>query len=265
MQRQPWFEIHDSPWFPGYFRDLVTDALESVWNANRTYHPVAGRLRAALQESGAACVVDLCSGGGGPWPALYNEVAAGWPLSVQLTDLHPHAGLAGRTSTPPASSSSGLAPVSQSIDARNVPAELTGFRTIFSSFHHFDPDDARALLADAFARREGIAVFEAAHRNARTMLLIAGVPLLAMRTAARARPVRWSRLLFTWLLPVVPTVLYIDGLLSCLRSYSLDDLRELTAGLDGPHYRWQIGEQPGQPIPIRYLIGTPLPASNSGR
>jgi hypothetical protein len=42
-----------------------------------------------------------------------------------------------------------------------------------------------------------------------------------------------------------------------LRSYSLEDLRELTAGLSAPDYDWQIGDERSGRVPIRYLIGTP--------
>ena len=30
MQRQPWFEVHDSRFFPRLLRDLLTDALEAM-------------------------------------------------------------------------------------------------------------------------------------------------------------------------------------------------------------------------------------------
>lgn len=257
MQRQSWFEIHDSPWFPAYLRDLVTEALEAIWNTNRTYDPIAGRLRDALRRSGSRTVIDLCSGGGGPWPALYDSIADGQPLSVQLTDRYPHAGFAA-DSCDPGSAPAGISACSQSVDARCVPENLRGFRTIFSSFHHFSPDAARAMLADAFNRREGIAVFEVARRTPWTLISVAGVAALALRTAVTKRPLRPARLLFTFLLPVIPLTLWVDGLLSCLRSYSLDDMRELTAGLTAPDYAWDLGEEHRGTVPIRYLIGTPL-------
>jgi hypothetical protein len=265
MQRQRWFEIHDSPWFPGFLRDLVTESLEAVWNATGTYRPIAPRLREALRAAGTTSVVDLCSGGGGPWPGLHDELAAGSPLHLRLTDRYPNARLlAGLNGDAPDSSASARSSISlqmEPVDARAVPVELHGFRTVFSSFHHFDPGVARAILADAFARREGIAIFEGARRDAWTMTAVLAVPFLALREAAVARPARFSRILWTWIVPVVPAILLIDGILSCLRSYSLDDLRELTTGLSAPDYTWQVGDEGGGRIPIRYLIGTPLRTS----
>jgi hypothetical protein len=251
MRRQRWFEIHDQPWFPAYFRDLTTEALEAIWNENRTYAPIAGRLREAVRRSGSHRIIDLCSGGGGPWAGLYDEVAAGEPITLCLTDFYPNARMLCRTAT-------GAVTVwTKSVDARHVPTELHGFRTIFSSFHHFDPEAARAMLADAFEQREGIGVFEGARRSAWTMLAVTAVPFLGFRAALTARPFRWDRFLWSCLVPVVPAVLWIDGLLSCLRSYSLEDLQELTAGLSASDYTWQIGDEGGGRVPIRYLVGVP--------
>jgi hypothetical protein len=107
-------------------------------------------------------------------------------------------------------------------------------------------------------RHEGIAVFEAAKRSLRTIFATGVVPLLCWYVTPRIRPFRWSRILWTYLLPVVPFTVFADGILSCLRAYSLEDLRELTHGLGGEEYRWEIGEQDGGRIVITYLIGRPL-------
>jgi hypothetical protein len=251
MRRQRWFEIHDQPWFPASLRDRVTEGLEAVWNGNRTYAPIAGLLRAAVRASGARQIVDLCSGGGGPWQGLYPEVAGGEPLTVWLTDLYPNSLLARD-----AGRNGWLAVRRDPVDARSVPADLPGFRTLFSAFHHFDPESARAMLADAFEHRQGIGIFESARCTPGTLLAVNAVPLLGLREAARARPVLFRRLLWTFFVPVVPITLWIDGWLSCLRSYSLADLKELTEGLAADDYAWEIGEAGGL-VPIRYLIGCP--------
>ena len=74
------------------------------------------------------------------------------------------------------------------------------------------------------------------------------------------RPFRWSRLLWTYLIPLVPVVTLFDGLVSCLRTYTVRELRELTERLDANDYHWEIGTVKGKttPIPITYLIGVPI-------
>jgi hypothetical protein len=84
-----------------------------------------------------------------------------------------------------------------------------------------------------------------------------GTPVRALLLAPFIRPFRWSRLLWTYLVPALPLVLLFDVIVSCLRVYSGPELRDLTAGLD--RYRWDIGTVRGKwmPIPISYLIGVP--------
>jgi hypothetical protein len=254
MRRKEWFELHDHRLFPRFLRDLVTDALEAVWNRTNSYRVIVPRLRAAMDDAGVERIVDLCSGGGGPWLRLRHEFATddGFPISISLTDKYPNYEAFTR-----ASALGGLDFCSAPVDAMRIPAELNGFRTIFSSFHHFNPEEARAMLADAVAQQQGIAVFEAAKRNLSTMAATFAMPFLGWYLTPGIRPFGWSRMIWTYLLPVVPFTLLVDGLLSCLRTYSLDDLRELTDGLGGKDYRWEMGEERGGRIGIVYLIGRP--------
>jgi len=60
----------------------------------------------------------------------------------------------------------------QPVDGTRVPEELSGFRTMFSAFHHFRLEEARAVLANAVRKRQGIAVFEGTHHSAVAMLLM---------------------------------------------------------------------------------------------
>ncbi|MGH7607197.1 MAG: class I SAM-dependent methyltransferase, partial [Gemmatimonadales bacterium] len=101
------------------------------------------------------------------------------------------------------------------VDARAVPAALDGFRTLFTSFHHFRPAEARAILADAVARRQGIAIFEAVRRAPLDIALVAFTGLAMLAAAPFIRPFRWSRLAWTYLPPVLPLVGTFDGIVSC--------------------------------------------------
>lgn len=254
MDRKPWFELHDSPRFPRFLRDMVTDGLEHTWNTLGMYRSIAGLLERAVAESGARQVVDLCSGGGGPWLSLARELkdAHGHPVGVVLTDKFPNLAAFERTRK----ISGGRIQFSRDpVDARAVGESLRGFRTVFSSFHHFTPEAARAMLADAFERREGIGVFELAQPKVKTVALCFGMPALNWLLTPGMRPLGWRRVVWTYLLPVIPFTLWLDGILSCLRSYSLSDMRELVRGLEAADYRWEIGEAGKGKARVAYLVG----------
>src|SRR6202050_4412986 len=149
--------------------------------------------------------------------------------------------------------------IRDSVDATEIPGHLNGFRTLFSSFHHLNPEEARLLLQDSAKKRQAIGIFEASARHSLTLLAVLFLPIGAWLFVPFRRPFRWSRLLWTYLIPVIPFVLFFDGLIFCLRSYSLGELHDVAEGLVGGGYRWEIGEQPGGLLPVRitYLFGWP--------
>ncbi len=71
------------------------------------------------------------------------------------------------------------------------------------------------------------------------------------------RPFRLSRLLLTYLIPIIPLITLFDGIVSCLRTYSPTDLRELLDEASPGVYTWYIGEDPIRfsPVPMTYLVG----------
>lgn len=249
-------EIHEQPWLPSLLRDEITDALQSLFGFLRAYQPIAARLGSAASAAGARRFVDLCSGGGGPWLWLQREARTlqNGPLPVCLTDRFPNLQAFERAK---ALSHGAIDYARESIDARNLPASLSGFRTIFSSFHHFTPMQASAILEDAVANRQGIGIFEMARRRPRTILFTFLVPLGFLLTAPFARPFRLSRIVFTYLIPITPMVLWIDGALSCLRAYVPSELSSLSSRITAPGYVWEVGETSDGIMCITYLLGYP--------
>jgi len=81
------------------------------------------------------------------------------------------------------------------------------------------------------------------------------VPVVAQMSPRLVVPL--SRLVWTYLPPVLPIVGLFDGIVSCLRTYSPTELRELSRGLDS--YDWEIGEKRNgwSPLVVTYLVGVP--------
>jgi hypothetical protein len=146
-----------------------------------------------------------------------------------------------------------------------VPQRLTGFRTILTAFHHFQPADARAILASAVRAGQGIAIFEAAARTPRVLGMVLGMPLAVWLLTPLIRPFRWSRLFWTYVLPVIPAAMMFDGLVSCLRIYTPDEMKAMALDVRGDAFDWEAGiaYSPGSMVPLPYLIGIPRDASDS--
>ena len=258
MPRLHLFELHDARWFPAVWRDLLTDFLSFFEATFRPYRVVAAQLWPALQRCHAAAIVDLGSGAGQSVLGARNDIERdyGADVAVILTDKYPNVD-AFRAATRCASGR--ITWVEESVDATDVPESLRGFRTLFSSFHHFDERAATRVLADAVAKRQGIGVFEFTERNPWIWgLPMVALPLFVWLVTPFMRPFRWRRLLWTYLVPVVPVVAVLDGIVSVLRSYSPAELAALTAHLGSPEYVWETGRvRSFGALRITFLLGWP--------
>lgn len=255
MRRIHLFELEDQPWFPKTIRDAGTDFLRFVAEVVKPYSPVVPRLRRAITATGSDSILDLCSGGAGPILAIQEELAAGGlEIPVTITDKFPN-----RPAFEHAQrrSAGKVNFVDEPVDASSVPPNLGGFRTLFTSLHHFRPEAAKQILQDAVDQRCPIGVFEMTERSLSPILAIPVLPVALLAMTPFIRPFRWSRLLWTYLIPIVPIFIIWDAFVSCLRTYSVRELRELVDALDCDGYSWEIGVDPARPAPVSYLIGYP--------
>jgi hypothetical protein len=253
MRRFQLFEIHEQRWFPEVLRDAVTDVLQFVLNLGQYGEIVAPLLEESLERAGTERIVDLCSGGGGPWPKLLGLLR--WPrrARVCLTDRFPNLRAFEKAKS---RTHEQLEFCAEPVDARRVPADLHGLRTLFNCFHHFAPNDARRIIADAARMGEGVAIFEVPSRGAAVLgpILMAAGALVFMPFV---RPFRVWLFAATYLVPVIPFVMWFDGTVSCLRAYTPAELKELSAEAAPEGYEWKSGtvRRAHTPVAVTYLLG----------
>jgi len=256
------FEWEDQPWLPAALRDCVTDHLRFTFGA-----PGAGNLRETiarivgppLGRSMADRIVDVCSGGGGPLPAVLPllERDLGRPIGATLTDRFPN-----RRAFERAEEESGgrIRGELASISAWDVPPSLGPFETLFTAFHHFDPDDAQAILADAARKRRTIVVVEPFRRREALLVGLGGF-LRGVILTPRVGRMTLARALWTYPVPISAAVLGWDGFVSCLRAYSADEMLSLARGAASDGYVWSAGVEPipGSPLglAVTWLVGEP--------
>jgi len=260
MHRLQLIEIGDQKWCPASIRNGITDYLgwfERFWNM---YKPIVPRLKEALRKLQSERVIDLCSGAGAPWVYLYKEFddLKEYTPTVLLTDLYPNCSAFEASSS---RSSGRILFSAEPVSATNVPTSLTGFRTMFSAFHHFSPAVAKSILHDAVRSKQGIAIFEITQRHPLVILPMCFSPFLVILSMPFVKPFRWLRLFWTYVIPAIPLAFMFDTIVSCLRTYSPQELRALIEDIsEGDTYRWDIGLQSlnDPTIGITYLIGYPV-------
>ena len=217
-----------------------------------------------MQSTNTNEIVDLCSGGMGPWFQLSKQLEqAGLSVNVTLTDKYPNPeSIQKWTET----SQQRIKYLAEPIDAMNVPKSLKGMRTLFEGFHHFKPDQAKSILQDAAEKRTAIGIFEASLKPPFGIILLLFSPLITIASyffmTPFMKPRTFPRFFWTYLIPIVPLATSWDGIVSLLRTYSPQELQELTASCPSKDYVWEMGyASTGTPIfSFTYLIGYPAKA-----
>ena len=258
MNRKQLFEIHDYDWFPKIWRDMITNILSNFELDNAMYAPVARLLAPLIKRNERFEIVDLCSGAGHPIVTVLDSMEddVSGRVSVTLTDLFPNVDAFEEIAQ---ASPDNVAYVAEPVDATAVPEKLSGFRTCFTAFHHFDHDTALAMLSDTVAKRQGIGIFEYTERR---LLRYVGLGVAfqlwllwrTLTTVPRDRKV----ILWTCIVPIVPLVFMWDAFASIMRTYSVAELEGLVAEVGDCGYVWEAGTAKTRwQFRVTYLIGYP--------
>ncbi len=239
MKRIHFFELGDQSWFPNELRRDGMELLAAMEDFAQSYRDSAK----ILSDLGGDSIVVLAAGSGGGIQSAVPHLKA----TITFTDLYPDERF---HETDQVKYERGP------VDATNVPSHLKGTRAIYTAFHHFKPELARKILEDAVRAKEPIAVFEVTERNVRSLILIWILPFLTLAITPFIRPFRWSRLLWTYLIPAIPLFVLFDGFVSCLRTYSKEELEAMTKDLT--EFEWHFTK-------LKTRFGLEHPSGYTGR
>ncbi len=251
LPRLQLFELMDFPWFPGWLRRYSTDVLLFSWRHFAPREEITRQLSSLVEPPSEGTLVDLCSGSGGFVTTLFEDLRqrSRRDLSLILTDLFPNRELEVKE---------GVRYWPEPVDVRAIDGRLTGVRTLFGSFHHFAPQQAREILLDAKRSGQPIAIYELTQRSVSYLFLIVLNSLFGtLLFTPFYRPFSWPRLLFTYLIPLIPLTLLFDGIVSVLRSYSEEEMLALAEDKSDDGYEWKSGVHGSMPPAIVYLTGVP--------
>lgn len=256
MRRRHWIELEDQPWFPASLRNCMTDLLNFFITFFRIYDPIVPILYKAIIASRSNKILDLCSGGSGAIIRIQNIMGEKYNYKIQVTlsDLYPNIYACARINKLIDYS---IFYLPEPTDATQVSSHLNGFRTLFTSFHHFDPESARKILINAVENQRGIAVFELSERALRGTLGPIISSLLIFLVTPFIRPFCVKRIFLTYIIPIIPIVYLFDGIMSQLRSYTPEEMLMLAREVCDGSYTWESGcaWHSFLPLRINYLVG----------
>ncbi|ORX83759.1 hypothetical protein K493DRAFT_239703 [Basidiobolus meristosporus CBS 931.73] len=262
------------------------------------YAAIFPTLVKTLELLRATTVCDLCSGGGGPTIKLARSMEKKLDIDVNfiLTDLYPNFSVIEHVNKKENNVMYCLHPVDALSLTRETLNQITssptqwgaGLRpvlpnenvlyTCFGSFHHFRPELAEEMLRNLltsirFEEDEesetynGILIAEMSFRNWRSILgVVFLLPLfiLLASTTVLFPHMTTIRFFYTFVLPVVPLTIVWDGVVSCLRTYTSEELlamaKKATEQSSSIEFEWEYGEIQCLPfglLGVNYFVGIP--------
>lgn len=110
------------------------------------------------------------------------------------------------------------------------------------SFHHFDDTLARGILKDTVDTGHGFAIFELQDRSFASAIsvLMLGVAAIAVAPLLALKRRSLTIFIFSCIIPVLPFVLVFDGLVSCLRTRTPEEVEALLRGCGADTSSWEM-------------------------
>lgn len=254
FRRRHLIELHEQPWFPEVWRDLFRAGLGKAFVVFGLSRECARAVDSFLDRHRVAEMLDLCSGSGelsADTLRRANESGRSPRCTLVMSDLYPD-----RRRWSAHDEASGF--VEAPLDYRTIRSDLPRTWMMLNSLHHLRPDELRDFLRSAVEAADGLVMIDRDARNWREMLMtVFVVPLAAaFITAFLVRPFRPRNLLWGLIVPVIPLVALLDGLVSNLRSYTVAELENVVEEL-GASFTWEIGRTPGGSgvPPMTYIFG----------
>jgi len=247
MKRLELFEFEDYKWLPSIIRSGATNLIIVFHKLLGTSDILAELILDMRSKVDFNQVVDLGSGSGGAMLECFkkvNEKNIDNPLNLILTDLYPNPNVVAEINNRKL----------PNIQYHSVPTNAThisevpsGLKTMIASFHHMSPAIAKQILKSSEDNMEPILIYELAKNNVPTLLWWILLPisliilfLMSLIMTPFVRPMRFSQLLFTYIIPIIPIVYAWDGQASLMRTYTFDDVKELIGDNENPIYKWEI-------------------------
>jgi hypothetical protein len=258
MKRIHLFEFEDLPYFPNWIRELMTRYIQTFHKILNTAGHLVPLVEKGLSHSTSLCIVDLCSGSGGPMIEVYKELKDKREyaqLKLTLTDLYPNQKVIKEIKR---GGDNGIQYLKNPVNANHVDPKLNGLRTIVSGLHHLKPNLAKKMLQNAKENKQPILVFEISDNSPPIILWWLAIPvafITSLFVTPLVRPMTWQQLVFTYLIPILPLFIAWDGAVSNARTYTLEDMHVLIGNNLDSDYNWEMGKIKGKGGNKLYLLG----------
>jgi hypothetical protein len=207
-------ELEDLRWFPSLLRNFQTTFIGFVVTRFGFYKPFIQYLN-NLQLSPKP-LTDLCSGSGEPAMYIFNQ--SNCFTGLLLTDKYPN--------TKPDTAK--IIYRQEPVDVLHMEFKPDSYYTMFNSFHHFSDAEKQQLakkMRESNTHIFCVEILEPTFFCLLKVMLMTTVGCILLTPFIR--PFSFSRLLFTYIIPVNILTIAADGIVSVFKSRSVKQYKTL--------------------------------------
>lgn len=236
LKRMNLFEFCDQKWLKGAWREAYLDGLNTTFKMFKLHADLAKPFNLWISKSNKKNVLELCSGGGGPINTLIEK--SDEKFIITLSDLNPDVNAFEKVKE---KYPDRISFINKSTDATDTKGLETNLIFMCSSFHHFSPQMAQKILLNAYKNSNGIFIQEILSRNFFNMISSIFNLLPLMLTPFFSGRLTFFKVLITTIIPIIPLMIIFDGIVSVLRTYTIEEIFNMMPEKMKKEWQWTAG------------------------
>jgi hypothetical protein len=227
LSRYHAFEFNDQSWYPQVLRNGFNDVVEFVHRFMTPYQRASTIIAPWAHKIGTQEIVDFASASA---HHLKNIIKTGHQSHLNLpqfiaSDLYPAVNYWHQVQS--TTDDKSFQYINTPIDMLAPPSGLPRTWSIFTAFHHLSPDQARQFLKTFTENADGLCIGEYLQRDLYSFFMIfAAIPTWFIAPFMADRP-SVGKFVLTFIIPIIPLQNLWDGLVSVLRTYTVDEIRTM--------------------------------------
>jgi uncharacterized ParB-like nuclease family protein len=183
-------------------------------------------------------------------PAVYLQQQLPANIPTLLTDKYPVTGFKNK----PATTYSSIP-----VDVLEIQPSANTVYTMYNAFHHFSAEQQKALVKKMAAYKTCFLIGEILTPGFFNLVkILLTTTLLQLLVAVFVKPFSWSRLFFTYIIPVNLFTVTYDGIISVTRSKTAKEYDDLLQDISNPSYSITVHTIKNWKGDLVYIKGEPL-------
>lgn len=234
FKRPQWntFEFGDLEKTPQWYHLYLRKYLVFFYNLFGYYKLWIPSFEDYIKAKNPEKILELCAGSGDALPLIVSKMKNENIENIQfkMSDLKPNKEFIEKYNS---DQNNQFTYSSTPVDASRPTAEQNCPKLFINSFHHFPENLARTILHNNLKNGNDIIIFEYVKSSFLGYIsMVAGtfVSLLTIPFVVKLKHLPLM-IFFTYLIPLFPLMFLWDGITSCYRAYTTEDIKELVKSL----------------------------------